>query len=148
MIVKTDNRVLIRVAEPNDLPELFRLVDSYEMTIEADRDLVKNNLRDLLYIHGVMLGECNGQVIGGVAGYALPCMFTNETLFACMFLYIKKEHRHLTKRFIQELELTFLPTKAKRLTFSTPATPEGDKLQRFFRSLGYSELETHFSKRF
>ena len=146
--LKTKNRVLLKVAEPSDLFDLYRLVDTYELGIEIDRDRVKNSLREMLYIHGVMLAEYNGVVIGGLAGYAIPSMLNDEIIYACMFLYVKKEYRHLTREFIKEFELTLLPTKAKRVTFAALHTPDGKKLQRFFRMLGYQEIETHFAKRF
>ena len=146
--VKTVNRVILRIAGPNDLPDIFRLVDSYEDGFMMDSDTLKNHLRDMVYIHGVIIAEYNGVVIGGVAGYALPCMFTEEILYSCMMFYVKKQYRRLTKSFVKELEMFLLPTNAKRLIFSTLATPDGYKLQHFFRSLGYTELETHFAKRF
>lgn len=151
METATADKITIRVAQPNDLPEVFRLVDSVdseEFIFEINRDKLKNSLRELIYVRGALFGECNGQVIGGVAGYALPCMFTDEMLYCCMFLYVKKEFRHLTKKFIQELELTLLPTNAKRLTFGVPEGQSSDLMQRFFKMMGYKKLETHYYKRF
>lgn len=146
--VKTINRVVLKVAQPNDIPEIYRLVDSYQDGYAMIGDTLKNNLRELVYISGVVLVEFEGKIVGGIAGYALPCMFTNEILYQCMMFYVKKEYRYLTRQIIRELEMTLLPTNAKRLVFSTLATPDGDKLQRFFHSLGYRELETHWEKRF
>lgn len=137
----------IKVADPNDLPEVFLIVDDYAEDLPIDRTRVKNYLREILYCSGVLLGNYRGKVIGGVAGYAVPNMLTEEIMFVVMFFFIRKQYRQLTGRFIKELELALLPTKCNRITFGAMNTPRGNLQQRYLKMHGYSVLETHLSKR-
>lgn len=141
------DKVLIKIADPNDLPLVFSLVDGYCDNYEIDRVRVKNFLRDILYVRGVFMALYNGVPIGGVAGYAVPNMFQDELMFCAMFFYIDKEFRHLTSKFLEEFELCLLPTKCNRIIFGVMDTPAGIKQQRFLRMRGYGLLETHLSKR-
>lgn len=146
-----DNKVVIRMAEPNDLPEIFNLVDCYDGPVKIDVTKTKNSLRDIVYIHGVFLAEYNDEVIGGVAGIAMPCLFDNDITYCVLFLFIRPEFRKLTTLFIRELELCLLATKCTKITFGMPSSDfyhKSEKMQRYMRILGYKELETHFFKRF
>ena len=144
-------KVILKLADPKDLPDLFTLVDKYNGGFDIERKLTKNNLREVLYMQGVFLGYFNDRLIGGVAGYAVPSLFKNEITYCAMFIFIMPEFRHLTKQFIAELELALLGTKVSKLVFGLPTDerePEADKIRRFFKILGYKELETHYYKRF
>lgn len=142
-----ENTLIIRIAGPDDLPDLFQLVDEYSDGIKHNPRFVKNSLRDLLYIQGVLVGDLNGHVIGGVAGIALPCMWNDDVLFSVMFFYIRNRYRHLTRCFINELEHSLLPTKATKLVFGVPNFgADYEPRKRFMRMLGYRELETHMVK--
>ena len=134
------------MAVPEDLPDIFALVDTYCEDMEIDRVIAKNSLREMLYVKGVLLVEYNDTLIGGVAGYTLPGMFTDDLFFSVMFFYIIKEHRHLTKNIIKELELVLLTTQVTKICFGVIGNSTAKKMQRFYRMMGYSELETHMVK--
>ena len=65
---------------------------------------------------------------------------------AVMFFYIIKEHRHLTKNIIKELELVLLTTPVTKICFGVIGNSTAKKMQRFYRMMGYSEIETHMVK--
>lgn len=142
------NKIVLRIAEPNDLPDIFSFVDLYDDGLDIDRKKAKNSLRDLLYIQGVILGHYNGKAIGGVAGICFNGFFTDDIIFFIQFLFIHPEHRSLTKRFIEEVELSMLATKATKIVFGIPNGNNYEEKQRFLRILGYKELETHMVKNF
>lgn len=141
------SKVIIRIAEPNDLPEIFRFCDEYSDGLEINRDKAKNSLRDILYLQGVLMFDYEGKKIGGVAGYVMPCMFTDDVMFSIMFFYVRKEFRFLTKQIIKEIELVMLPTKATKIVFGVPMTKNYNSMIRYFRMMGYTPLETHMEKR-
>jgi hypothetical protein len=103
--VLLENSVVVKLAKPSDMLDVFDLVDNYEGTIPLNVERTKDNLRDIVYGAGVLLGEYNGEVFGGIAGYALPCLFNDEVMYVAMFFYVKKDYRHLTKKFLKEVEL-------------------------------------------
>lgn len=140
------DKVIIRLADPSDLPDIFLLVDAYDGPVAHDKKITKNNLREIVYSKGVFLGVYNDKVIGGVAGFIYPSLFNEEFNYNAMFLFILPEYRRFTKAFITEIELALLGTRATKLTFGFPSNEP--KMNRFIRMLGYKELETHYQKRF
>lgn len=146
MIETIENRINIRLCVPSDLPEIFTIVDQYSDGKSIDRNRVKNNLRDLLYIQGVMCAEYAGYMIGGVAGFCFNCMFNDDVFFVVQFFYIRNRFRHLTKEFLRELEICFLSTKVKKIVFGVIEDEHSSILKRFLRMNGYSQFETNFAK--
>ena len=137
---------MIHMAVPDDLPAIFALVDTYCEDMDIDRVITKNSLREMLYVKGVLLVEYNGDLIGGIAGYTLPGMFNRDLFFSVMFFYIIKDYRFLTKSIIKELELVLLTTPVTKICFGVLGSNTAKKMQRFYRMMGYSELETHMVK--
>ena len=144
-----DHSVVIKAAEPNDLPDVFALIDTYNGETMHDKTMVKNNVRDMVYMQGVMLVEYNGEVIGGIAGYVTPSMYTSDIILSIMFFYVRHGFRHLTKKIIDELELVMLPTSVTKIVFGILAhdNVHYEKQIRYFKMAGYHLLETHLFKR-
>lgn len=139
--------VIIHIAEPDHLPQVFQLVDTYCDELDIDRTIAKNSLRNIVYAKGVMLVEYEGKYVAGIAGLVLPGLFTNDWFFSTMFFYVVRGYRFLTREIIKEIELVLLPTKVNRLVIGIPNGENYDKQQRFMRMMGYKELETHMEKR-
>lgn len=147
--VLLEHKVILHIANANDLPEVFELVDDYDGEIAIDKTKTKNNLREIVYMQGAMLFEYEGTIIGGVAAYVCPCMFTNDVIYTAMFFYVREQFRFLTVEIIKEMELVLLPTKVTKIVFGVPIidNKNAHKLIRRFKMLGYEPLETHMYKR-
>ena len=89
------------------------------------------------------------QTIGGIAGYVIPCMFTNDVMYSVMFFYVTPEFRFLTSKIIKEVELVLLPTKVTKIVFGVPVfeNKNPEILMRYYRVMGYKPLEVHYFKR-
>ena len=142
-----DNKIVLKIANPTDLPIIFDLVDDYSGELEIDRTKVKNSIREVVYIQGAILVEYEGSTIGGIAGYSSASMINDEMLFTVMFFYVRKDYRCLTKYIIKELELVLLPTKTTMIIFGIIMNKTHYKLSRFMRMMGYDKIETHMAKR-
>ena len=142
------NSVVLHIAEPVHIPEIYELVDTYRDGMIIDKDLTKESLRDIVYDEGVILIEYNDMIVGGIAGYVMPCMFTHDQIYSVMFFYILPSFRFLTRDVMKEIELVVLPTHATKIVFGVPAMYKNPKaLARFYRRMGYKPLETHYEKR-
>lgn len=141
------DKVVIKIADRNDLCEIFELIDGYA-DVEIDRDIAatKKALQMIVDLQGCLVGTINDEIFGGVAGYCMPSLFNSDVFFVVMFLYIKKEFRHFTKNFIKELELVMTPTKCTKIVFGIPRGDNQLLLQRFFSMIGYQQLEIHMVK--
>ncbi len=144
-----DRSVIIKIAKPNDLPVIFEFCDEYNDGMNIDRTKAKNAIRDFVYIDGALLAEYEDKIIGGLAGYAMPCMFTNDLIFQVMFFYVKPDFRFLTSRIIKEIELVLLPTKVTKIVFGVPVfeNKKPEILVKYYNLRGYKPLEVHLFKR-
>lgn len=140
------DKVFIKCARPEDLPDVFEMVDLYDSALKIDRTKTKNSLREILYNGGVFHVVLNGKTIGGIGAYILPCMFNDDLMFCIMFFFVKKEYRHFTPEIIRELELVLIPSKVTRIIYGFMAGEHHKKHIRFMRMMGYREFETHVSK--
>ena len=144
-----EHSVVLKIAKANDLPDVFELVDAYDDGRIIDKTITKNSLREIVYDQGVLLVEYDETVIGGIAGYVMPSMFTRDIIFSVMFFYVRPQFRFLTKKILKELELSMLPTIANKIVFGVDLDggKNASKMLRYYRMAGYKPLETHVYKR-
>ena len=144
-----EREVIIKIAKPNDLPNIFEFCDQYNDGMNIDRTKSKLAIRDLVYLDGALLAEYEGETIGGIAGITMPCMFTNDIIFQVMFFYVDPEYRSLTGKIIKEVELVLLPTKVTKIVFGVPIfeNKKPEILVKYYRMMGYKPLEVHLFKR-
>lgn len=141
--------IVINQAEESDLQEVLSLAECYAAGnewLEIDVEQTKKNVNDMFQRGYVFLGQWENKTIGGVAGYLLPCFYNNDIFFCTGFLFIKKEYRFLTRKFIKAVEKFLRATTANKLFFGITAGKNLEKRKRFFRILGYRELEVHMVK--
>lgn len=138
----------IAKAEPSDLLDIFSIVDSYADGENINADLVKNNLRNMVYQNSVLLARHNGFGVGGVGGIILPSIFSNDFFFCVMFFYIRPEFRFLTRRILQQIEQGLKSTKVTKIIIGVWGENKTyEKQLRFMRIMGYRLLETHMVKK-
>ncbi len=141
------HNIVIHVAGIDDLLDLYNLVDVYSDEIQIDKNRAKLSIREMVYMDSTMLFEYRGLIVGAIAGYTMPGTFTDSVIFSAMFFYMLPEYRYLTKHVIKEIELVLLPTKVNKIVFSVPANGKAPLMRRFWKMLGYKELEIHMCKR-
>jgi len=149
--INIENKVVIRLASPSDLLDIYKVIDTYDGAMEHDKNRLKISIREILYYQGVFVGVYNDEIIGGVAGYAVPALFKDEISYCALFFYIVPKYRHLVRGFIKELELILVGTKCAKIVYAFPTEkndPRGGRMRKFIQLMGYTELETHFEKRF
>ncbi len=143
-----EHSVKLRVAEPIDICSVYEFVDAYNDGMIIDRIRTKDSLREMVYNNCVLLAECRSILIGGIAGYIAPGVFTDDKIFSTMFFYILPKYRYLTKKVITELEAVTAKGNVTRLVFGIPAESKNPKaLARYYRMMGYKPLEVHLEKR-
>ncbi len=146
MTLEDKRLVVLRCAEPSDLFKIYSFCDEYDDGIDINRNKAKESLREFVYADAVLMVEYDGEIVGGIAGYVQEGMFTDDVMFSVMFFYMKRDFRRLTKRVIKELEATLRTTKVTKIVFSIPFGSKSDRLERYYRIMGYATLETHYQK--
>lgn len=140
------HKVVIKIARPEDLPDLFEMVDLYDGNVQINRNKTKNGLREMLYNSGVFFAILDGRTIGGVGAYCLPCLYNDDVMFCIMFFFVKKGFRKYTKDIVKELEMVLMPTAVSRILYGFLSGQNQAKQLRFMRMLGYKGFETHVYK--
>lgn len=144
-----ERKVDLYVALMSDVDKVMVLVDNYlsdEGLIKIDGDIAKRSLKQIIKMNGVLLGEVDGEVIGGAAGYTMPGLFTSDVFFSILFFYVKKDCRKMTSSFIKAIEEMLKMAGITKIVFGVPYTWNYPVLSRFYRMMGYSLLESHYCK--
>lgn len=141
-----ERKVVIKCARPEDLPELFEMVDLYDGSLKIDRNKTKNSLREMLYNGGVFFATLDGKTIGGIGAYVFPCLFNDDFMFCVMFFFVKKGFRSRTKEIVKELELVLLPSRVNKILFGFLSGEDQAKRIRFMKMIGYKDYESHVCK--
>lgn len=143
-----ENSVVVRLATSENYGQIYKLVDEYaeKTSLPFDRDKTKESLDQMVKAQGVLLFELYGKIIGGMAGYVIPCAFNNNVFFSVMMFYVCPDHRSLTKKIINEVELVLLASPVTHIIVGVLSDENHDILMRYFRMHGYSRIETHMAK--
>lgn len=135
-------------ATDKDKDKIEFLSDSYNGAIPYNSERAKKYLDSMMKDGRVILGEFNGELIGGIAGVRQPCMFQEKNMFMVMFFTMLPSYKFMTKRFVEAVE-EVLSYNCSMITFGVPSIhldEHSDRLSKFFTLLGYKELETQFYK--
>lgn len=146
MIETVQDKLVITIATQKDLPDIYHICDTFKDYPGIDSGVLKESIKSMVEIGGILLAEINGNIVGGVAGYVMPGLYNGDLIFSVMFLYMKKGYRQYTKKFIKELELVLLPTKVNKIVFGILHSKVSHGYERFYRMMGYKKLETHVYK--
>lgn len=144
------NKVVVRLATIKDLAFVHAITDGYDeepIDVVINRARIKEIAPGMINAHCVLMGEINGETIGLIAGYKLPCLFSDDVLFSTMFFYVLPYWRRYTKDFLKEIELCLTPTNITRIVIAVPAFKQFAARRRFMKIMGYKTLEEQFYKR-
>ena len=147
--VYLEHKAILSIATEANLEDIFSLVDSYVSEnglIYIDPSIAKKTLTQITKINGVLLLRYNEEIVGGMAGYIMPGLFMKDNFFSTLFLYLKKDYRSLTKKLITEAEKILKVAGVSQLVYGVPYSLDSKNLGRFFRIMGYNNLETHYCK--
>ncbi len=138
------------MATKKDLAFVHAITDGYDedpIDVTINRNRIKQIAPGMINANCVLMGEIDGETIGLIAGYKVPCLFSDDVLFATMFFYVLPYWRRYTKQFLKEIELCLTPTNITRLVIAVPAFKHFPARRRFMKMMGYKTLEEHMYKR-
>lgn len=105
---------------------------------QLDRAL-ENGLHYNFYIM-VVDGKCQGLVYGVI----YDCKVNSQTMFHETFMYVRKEFRKYSIRFIREIQSDLQQRGIRYIIMTALENEQAEPLMRFYSRLGYKPLERHF----
>lgn len=98
--------------------------------------------------NGVMLlAREKSKVVGGIGGVLVSFQTSDVLNFVEMFYWVKKEHRGtLGLRLIRKMEHRAKEMGADRILMACMENSEPDRVEKLYRTLGYTPIERHFMK--
>ncbi len=141
---------MIRLAGINDLyqiEQIFRefaedAAPMYKLKFNVDK--AKITLEGCLKEHLVPVIEIDGKIVGGICGLIIDSMMTSDVIFQDLFFYVKPEYVNLTRNLIRDTQKFCKARGVNKMVLATLG--ENERLDRFYKLLGFEILEKHFVK--
>jgi len=140
----------VKLASESVSKVINELVDSYDKkefiapNILLDKEIVRKTIHNLVQSKGVYLGVKGSEVFGLIAGIYVPNILSKDKMFHCLFIYLKKGYRTLTKKFLRMVEDKLRQRKYTVITLSHLEDHDGEKMDRYYKMLGYRKIESHY----
>lgn len=85
-----------------------------------------------------------GKVVGGCCGQIVESFLSDEVVYQDLFFYIQPKHRTYTKALMTVLEKECKERGVNKIVMASFG--DNERLDKFYKLLGYELLEKHFVK--
>jgi hypothetical protein len=149
--------MVLRLATEEDLPKIYDLgFENYSDKALAayntiiDREKVKAAVLSLVKSNTVYVAiqgmEEKEEIIGVMIGTLTQTLFSNDLIYSSMFFFMDERFRKYAEGFIKQLEIELRKNKVSKLIIGNPELNNADKMERFYKIMGYKKLETHYMR--
>lgn len=142
----------VRLAEEKDVKDVMDLFTEYANEGLGEYNITLDTARAEKIVRSSIDRKCgfvlieDDKIVGGMAGYIVESFFSDDVFMQSIFFYIKKPYRSKAALFIKSLEIILRATKVTKFIIANIETNNGEKLERFYKMLGFKKLETHYIK--
>lgn len=140
----------IREAVKSDIePVLVLLKEFQEESLDeyglfCDEQVARKMM--LEYEGNTLIMESENAIIGVIAGFVASYPLNEEKVFQEAIWYVRKGYRTHGVKLLRALESWCWRRGIKKVVMVHMANSMPEKLKRFYESLGYRPLETHYIK--
>ncbi len=119
-----------------------------EIPLKFDSNIFINNWTNLINAKiGVIFILINGgNIVGALGGVKYSDINSSEIIATEMFWFVRKEHRGKGIKLLNEFEKWTKSMGIKKLIMVHLSNLMSDKLKRFYKRIGYKEIEIHYLK--
>ena len=141
--------MIVRFATLKDLDAINALYKDYQgeelskFDVEINKEIIASTIKTAIENKSGIIGIFNNEVIAGMAGYFQPCGFSKDIMFQSMLFFVHPQHRAHTMQFIKEVQLLLKETQATMFLIGCPVDDQ-EKMDRFFKIMGFKPLEIHY----
>lgn len=139
------------MAKPEDMACIEEIYSEYngenmKGLATYDKWVVAESIKAMIDQQAFMIATVSGEPFGVIAGYFIPCNFSKDIMFMCMFFYVKQKYRNLSEGLLKAIEALLVSTPATKFVMSSPGFDDSEKYDRFYQMNGFRLLEKHFVK--
>lgn len=122
----------------------FEVIQAYDS--EVDISILSETVDKLISIKGIYIVCVKGFPMAVMAGATVPSLFSVDKLYNMLFFVVHPNYRRYTKRVINMIEQAVFKTGVNKIVLTNFDQNNGEKIDRYYRILGYKVLETFYYK--
>lgn len=89
----------------------------------------------------------NNKLVGIIGGLPVYSFLNSELNWQEVVYYLKPEYRHYSKMLYEHLEFLLVQRGVKTMTMTAACNEKFKLTNRYYKMLGFNEVETHYAKR-
>ena len=143
-------KIDIRLAKASDFEDRLELIREFreeslkDYNIEVKPEQLQTVFKQCLA--NTLVVDVDGKVVGTVAGVISTLPQDGSKVYQEIIWYVKKNYRRYGVKLLKGLE-TFCREKGiKHIIMIAMANLKAEKLSKFYKRLGFMEMETHYIK--
>lgn len=142
--------MIVRPVEEKDFDAILKLIREFQSESLDAYNLLCND-RIALSIMSKFLGnsfalEADGRIVGVIAGLIVTYPLNDEKIFHEHIWYVNEGYRRYGIKLYRRLEDHCRENGIKKIIMVCMANSKADKLEEFYKRLGYELLESHYIK--
>ena len=142
--------MLFRMMEKKDLNQLLVLFNEFveESLAEYDVDLNIDFINKIAeqYIETSFVAEKDGNIVGVLAGSILSIPTFKTPIYQEQVWFFSKEHRLHGVGLLRYAEKTLKDCDVTHIIMANMVNSKADKVEKFYKRVGYKPMETHYIK--
>ncbi len=133
--------------QPKYEQDIIKLINNFyeeslEEYVKLDMSALTKTIDDLK--DGAFLLIIDGKCEGALAGKEVASPISSEKVWQEVIWYINPTYRHNGIRLLTEARKILKEEGYNFITMVNMANSKADKLERFYSSMGFSKMETHW----
>lgn len=142
----------IRLATQDDLQLVLDFAEHYPFEVieaygsEVDLYILAQTTKKLIALKGIYILEIKGFPMAVMAGAIVPSFFSADKLYNMLFFVVHPNYRRYTARVIDYVEQELVKVGVDKVLLANFAQNNGEKIDRYYRMIGYKVLETTYYK--
>lgn len=145
--------IIVRQAVVEDIPRLYELgfgaytkesLAAFEMDLSEEK--IKTVASLVLQAGWSFVLEVDDQIVGCIIGASSPFPFSDALVYGELMFFVQKEFRKFTRAFLTRVEMVLKTRGVAKFILANVETNDGEKIDRFYKILGFKRLEIHYMK--
>jgi len=142
----------IKLATQDDIQIVMDFAEHYPFEVvqaygsEINKTILAQTVEKLINMKGIYIACIKGIPMAVMAGASVPSFFSVDILYNMLFFVVHPDYRRHTAKVINSVERAVFKTGVDKIILANFEQNNGEKIDRYYRILGYKVLETFYYK--
>ena len=141
---------MIRLATEKDIDKSIGLIKEFqeESLYEYGFEIKPEQAKELFkkYVDTTLVIEKDNRIVGLISGTIITLPADGSKVFQEVIWYVSKKYRRYGIALLKKVEEYCLKCGISKVIMIHMANSKADKLEKFYESIGFKKLETHYIK--